>query len=312
MIKSSEFAKFKMPLKTDNLPVLRGFGNSVVQPTGKFEAQVTIDGVDAIIELLIVPDDVMRQPILIGQTFTELPFVVVLKTNNFLEISQLSNTVVTNTKVKLVCTKDLSASGLAVVEVYTVPEYEGDLFIEHGYRNNNNTCYSVLSGIYHIGKGGVGKIAVTCSDKDHVILRGGSIIARGILANEESDCNEMHVSKIQNLTELEPIKLSDIKFGSQLNGADQQKLLELLNKYRDCFAFNISELGQSNVTEMSIVLKNDEPVVYRPYRLAMKEKEIVREIVGELLEHEMVRPSTSAYASPIVLVRKKTGDYSYV
>jgi hypothetical protein len=45
--------------------------------------------------------------------------------------------------------------------------------------------------------------------------------------------------------------------------------------------------------------------VYRPYRMPIKEKEILRGIVNELLARE----SNSPYASPVLLVKKKTNDY---
>lgn len=60
---------------------------------------------------------------------------------------------------------------------------------------------------------------------------------------------------------------------------------------------------------MAINLQNNDPVVYRPYRLAVKEKEQVRTMVSELLENDIVRPSTSSYASPVVLVKKKNGEF---
>lgn len=59
---------------------------------------------------------------------------------------------------------------------------------------------------------------------------------------------------------------------------------------------------------MSIDLIDNDPVVYRPYRLAISEKQHVREMISDLLKHDVIRPSTSAYSSPIVLVKKKTGD----
>lgn len=70
----------------------------------------------------------------------------------------------------------------------------------------------------------------------------------------------------------------------------------------------MSELGVSKIGEMKIDLHDNSPVVYRPYRLAITERQKVREMVSELLDNNIIRPSTSAYASPIVLVKKKTGE----
>lgn len=59
---------------------------------------------------------------------------------------------------------------------------------------------------------------------------------------------------------------------------------------------------------MKLVLKDDRPVVYRPYRISYKEREQVRGIIDELKEADIVEDSESPYASPILLVKKKTGD----
>jgi len=44
-------------------------------------------------------------------------------------------------------------------------------------------------------------------------------------------------------------------------------------------------------------------------RLAYKEREQLKKILDDLLAREVIRPSNSEYASPIVLVKKKNGDY---
>lgn len=48
---------------------------------------------------------------------------------------------------------------------------------------------------------------------------------------------------------------------------------------------------------------------FSPRRLAYSEKDKLREIVDDWLEKGIIRPSNSEYASPIVLVWKKNGEY---
>lgn len=60
--------------------------------------------------------------------------------------------------------------------------------------------------------------------------------------------------------------------------------------------------------EMNIRLTLDEPIVYRPRRLSVLEQEYVEQAVQELLDKEIIRPSKSNYASPVVLVYKKNGE----
>jgi len=63
---------------------------------------------------------------------------------------------------------------------------------------------------------------------------------------------------------------------------------------------------------LKLILNNEKPFHYKPRRLSYAEKEKVQEILDELIKNEIIRPSQSEFASPIVLVRKKTGNIDYV
>ncbi|XP_076298022.1 uncharacterized protein LOC143217525 [Lasioglossum baleicum] len=60
--------------------------------------------------------------------------------------------------------------------------------------------------------------------------------------------------------------------------------------------------------EMSIVLKDEEPVFQRPRRLAPAEKSAVDAQISDWLRDGIIQPSLSEYANPIVLVKKKDGS----
>jgi hypothetical protein len=60
---------------------------------------------------------------------------------------------------------------------------------------------------------------------------------------------------------------------------------------------------------MKIDLTSDKLVCRGPYRLSLKEHEVVSKIVHELLEANIIRPSTSCYSSPAILVKKPNGAY---
>lgn len=102
---------------------------------------------------------------------------------------------------------------------------------------------------------------------------------------------------------------------SDLSDRHRYDLLQLLNEYRQCFASNVAELGTCGVEKMNITLVDEKPVTYRPYRLANKEREEVRKMVSEMLEHGIIRESNSPYGSHILLVKKKKGvtlDYESI
>lgn len=92
------------------------------------------------------------------------------------------------------------------------------------------------------------------------------------------------------------------------NEEEVEQLRRLLNKYEHLFIRGYPKT-RVNTGELEIRLKNpDKFVERRPYRLSPVEREKVRTIIQELLEHKIIRESKSPYSSPIILVKKKNGD----
>lgn len=89
----------------------------------------------------------------------------------------------------------------------------------------------------------------------------------------------------------------------------RQQGTALLEGFRECISLSMSELGKTDAASLSIRCTSDVPIVYRPYRLAENEKSIVRNITQELLDNDIIRESNSPYASPILLIKKKNGEY---
>ncbi|CAK1601296.1 unnamed protein product [Parnassius mnemosyne] len=99
-----------------------------------------------------------------------------------------------------------------------------------------------------------------------------------------------------------------INCSSQLTDEQTLELQRLLSKYKECFSNGLYDLGFTNATEMVIELEDSEPVVYRPYRMSYTERQLVRDMIKEMADSGIIRESSSPYASPIVLVQKKTGE----
>jgi len=95
----------------------------------------------------------------------------------------------------------------------------------------------------------------------------------------------------------------------QINPAiDREQSVKIREIYESCYLRNLQAEERGPDFEMSIVLKHGQPISSRPRRLSFADKEALRKILDELLEKKIIRVSNSPYASPIVLVRKKTGD----
>lgn len=95
---------------------------------------------------------------------------------------------------------------------------------------------------------------------------------------------------------------------SSLPGEDQSKVRSLLNRYANVFLAHDGDLGCTNLVSHDIPLIDDTPVWQRYRRIPPSEYEVVKMHINQLLSAQVIRESSSPYASPIVLVRKKDGS----
>lgn len=89
------------------------------------------------------------------------------------------------------------------------------------------------------------------------------------------------------------------------------QITTLLEQYSDIIATG-TKLPAVNGVTLDINLVDNFIVNRRPYRLAASEKDEVQKIVRELLENGIVRESSSPYSSPVLLVKKKDGNFRMV
>lgn len=95
---------------------------------------------------------------------------------------------------------------------------------------------------------------------------------------------------------------------TDVTGRDKELLLEVVNEYKDLVASTLQELGCTEKMHMSIELNSDRPVYHRPYRLSYHERVQLKDLVSKLKSADVTEDSVSPFASPILLIRKKTGE----
>lgn len=90
-----------------------------------------------------------------------------------------------------------------------------------------------------------------------------------------------------------------------LSGLDER----LSNEIKTILQNAINQTPPAVLTgKLKITLRDSQPVVYKPRHLSYGERLQVKQIIKEQLQAGIIRTSESAYASPIVLVKKKNGD----
>jgi hypothetical protein len=98
---------------------------------------------------------------------------------------------------------------------------------------------------------------------------------------------------------------------NDLNTQEKEEASLLLKEFADIFATNTKAPGITHVTKHTIDTGNHPPTHQMPYRAGRKEKETINKQIEEMLKNNIIRPSRSPWASPVVLVSKKDGSIRF-
>ena len=91
--------------------------------------------------------------------------------------------------------------------------------------------------------------------------------------------------------------------------SDQLDTLKaLLSQHTDIFEMDSSELGHSNVVQHMIDTGDNASIKQHPYRTPIVQRDRIAQLIKQMEEQGIVRPSCSPWASPVVLVPKKDGS----
>ena len=86
----------------------------------------------------------------------------------------------------------------------------------------------------------------------------------------------------------------------------RQKFKELCEQYREAFSKSNEDIGRTKLVKMDIDTGDSPPVSSRPYTLPLKHYEWVQREIKSLKHAGIIMKSMSKWASPIVIVRKKS------
>lgn len=159
----------------------------------------------------------------------------------------------------------------------------------------NNLCLALILNVdtkpITLNKG----MLITNAFKIHQIAKMESI---NTLTDSGGRCKNIDWEKLVNFEHLE----------------NHQKLqvINLLNKYESVFAQDITELGQCGIVQHEIHLTDPIPTRQKPYRVPYHLKSEMRNQINTLLEAGIIQPSKSAFAAPVLLVKKSDNSYRLV
>jgi hypothetical protein len=96
-----------------------------------------------------------------------------------------------------------------------------------------------------------------------------------------------------------------------INRPQQQQLYEILHKYYKIFDTSSPTIASTTIPH-TIRTADNPPMNSRPYRGSEEQQHALRNILKIMSATNQIRPSTSPWSSPVLLVKKKDGDYRFV
>ncbi|GFW04409.1 retrovirus-related Pol polyprotein from transposon 17.6 [Trichonephila clavipes] len=100
----------------------------------------------------------------------------------------------------------------------------------------------------------------------------------------------------------------DLLENAELSPEQKISAERLFQEFEDVFYRNSSDIGHTTVTQHRIDTADHPPIKQHPRRLPFAKQEEVGTLLREMQENDIIEPSSSPWASPIVLVRKKDGS----
>jgi hypothetical protein len=152
------------------------------------------------------------------------------------------------------------------------------------------------------------------SGKEHVIYP-GDILAQKVQDNVELACVNVAQSEQRTLKHTEVASGINIFFENKelekrLSRKQQKELFSVLKRYKRLF-----EPANCGVTTTAAVHNIDTgestPIGCAPYQTTPEKREFISKEIENLLTTKKISPSTSPWASPVVLVKKKDGSVRF-
>ncbi|UYV64396.1 hypothetical protein LAZ67_3000523 [Cordylochernes scorpioides] len=130
-----------------------------------------------------------------------------------------------------------------------------------------------------------------------------------------SECSESN-KEVKNANHASHADKSDFKFlqnliSDDLSEEQQSQILSILKRYDKIFDKNNEPVKQTSLAKHKIETGNHQPIKHRPYRVSPTERQAIQTEVDKMLDAGIIRHSESPWSSPVILVKKKDGNWRF-
>jgi hypothetical protein len=300
IMKASQAIKLRREVNLSKEARLYGFGSMKegVQVLGTFMATVKLDEVEIVTSIVVVEDETIHVPLVIGRNWIDYPGVTYAKAGGILKFYRIKNATLNKlgkilvnkpaeSRVKICASKDCVIEGGKTNFIGAIinEPFCGSTAV---FQNMNGT-----EALVRVQPKTEFLVPIVSYGRESSNIKEGEVLCRAsVLRN--NDC--LYV---------EPYEKSEFFTADKINCpantdiCEKEMLCSLINEFRDAFAENVRELSGTDVAKMKIIEKpGSVPVCRKPYRLSAQDTQELKRIVEEWKKAGLVEDTSSPYASP--------------
>ncbi|CAM4928332.1 unnamed protein product [Rotaria socialis] len=159
---------------------------------------------------------------------------------------------------------------------------------------------------------GTKKIIVTQVDHDYQYHNNDKFVANSHVPKKLRDITKSNKLTQQALSvKVDVEKTLDLAVQHIVNLQEKNDTRKIIQRYRKFFDTSASTIALTTVHH-TIPTADHQPINSVPYRGPLQQQEALRKIVKQMERSKLIRPSTSPWSSPVLLIKKKDGDYRLV
>ena len=127
-----------------------------------------------------------------------------------------------------------------------------------------------------------------------------------------SHCIQLLPTAVQKLS-MDPAdqQVCSVTFSEGNDSNVPKDIQQLISQYQDIFQEPTALPPRRTCDHHITLVPGAQPVNVRPYRYAPIYKSEIEKQLSEMLKHGIIKPTTSPYASPVLLVKKKDGSWRF-
>ncbi|KOB74422.1 Uncharacterized protein OBRU01_03945 [Operophtera brumata] len=186
LIRISEAERLQLKWQEVNGPRLKGLGNVTYLPIGMLRTKVEVQGItEHNVPILVVDDQAIPCPLLLGHTFTERPYIKIVKTDTDVIFQKTKQHV--TVKCPLVCEHavTIGINEIKPVSVKCNNEYTGTIYVHGNIRHALKREHYLLPGEYML-KEGTDTISTTQTSLPEIRSEASDLIREQQLKDKEA------------------------------------------------------------------------------------------------------------------------------